>query len=65
MKVFNDAGNMRPTGVKNREFEVLRKLDHVNIVRMIASETEVCTLQQCKDVSYIVGGVCIISHSEQ
>lgn len=32
---------MRPLEVRRREFDVLSKLDHVNIVRIVASETEV------------------------
>ena len=41
IKVSNNLGMMRPLEVRRREFDVLSKLDHVNIVRIIATETEV------------------------
>lgn len=40
IKTFNDASRKRHPGVQIREFEVLRKLDHVNVVKMIAMEEE-------------------------
>lgn len=41
MKVSNNLGMMRPLEVRRREFEVLNKLNHENIVKLYASETEV------------------------
>ncbi|KAJ7331255.1 dendritic cell proliferation [Desmophyllum pertusum] len=40
MKVSNNLGMMRPLEVRRREFEVLNKLNHENIVKLYASETE-------------------------
>ena len=42
MKVFSHAAHMRPHAVQMREFQVMRKLDHKNIVRLLAIEDEVC-----------------------
>ncbi len=41
IKVSNQLGMMRPLEVRRREFEVLNKLNHENIVKLFASETEV------------------------
>ena len=41
MKISNQLGMMRPVEVRRREFEVLNKLNHENIVKLYASETEV------------------------
>ena len=41
MKVFNQMSYMRPHSIQMREFDVLRKLDHDNIVRLLAVEEEV------------------------
>lgn len=41
IKVSNQLGMMRPLEVRRREFEVLNKLNHENIVKLYASETEV------------------------
>ena len=41
IKVSNNLGMMRPFDVRRREFEVLAKLNHENIVKIYASETEV------------------------
>lgn len=38
MKVFNTASYLRPREVQVREFEVLRKLNHQNIVKLFAVE---------------------------
>ena len=35
---------MRPVEVRRREFEVLNKLNHENIVKLFASETEVSSI---------------------
>jgi len=42
VKVFSHAAHMRPHAVQMREFQVMRKLDHKNIVRLLAIEDEVC-----------------------
>lgn len=41
MKVFNNASYLRPQEVQMREFEVLRKLNHKNIVKLFAVEETV------------------------
>lgn len=41
VKVFNNASYMRPQEVQLREFEVLRKLNHKNIVKLFAIEEAV------------------------
>ncbi|XP_073904577.1 inhibitor of nuclear factor kappa-B kinase subunit epsilon isoform X5 [Castor canadensis] len=38
VKVFNTASYLRPLEVQEREFEVLRKLNHQNIVKLFAVE---------------------------
>ncbi|XP_075766260.1 inhibitor of nuclear factor kappa-B kinase subunit epsilon isoform X2 [Pelodiscus sinensis] len=38
VKVFNNASYLRPQEVQMREFEVLRKLNHKNIVKLFAVE---------------------------
>lgn len=41
MKVFNTASYLRPREVQVREFEVLRKLSHQNIIKFFAVEETV------------------------
>ncbi|KFP88235.1 Inhibitor of nuclear factor kappa-B kinase subunit epsilon, partial [Apaloderma vittatum] len=41
VKVFNNASYLRPQEVQMREFEMLRKLNHVNIVKLFAVEETV------------------------
>ena len=41
MKTFNEMGHRRPLQVQMREFDVLRKLNHKNIVKLLAIEEEV------------------------
>lgn len=41
MKVFNSASYRRPPEVQVREFEVLRRLNHQNIVKLFAVEETV------------------------
>lgn len=41
MKVFSQAAHMRPYDVQMREFEVMKKLQHKNIVPLLAIEDEV------------------------
>ncbi|PKU27488.1 inhibitor of nuclear factor kappa-b kinase subunit epsilon [Limosa lapponica baueri] len=38
VKVFNNASYLRPQEVQMREFEMLRKLNHKNIVKLFAVE---------------------------
>ena len=40
VKSFNHASHMRPYEVQEREFEVLKKANHQNIVRLIAIKEE-------------------------
>ena len=41
VKTFNRMSQMRPLEVQMREFDVLQKLNHENIVRLLAVEEEV------------------------
>lgn len=41
VKVFNKASYLRPQEVQMREFEMLRKLNHKNIVKLFAVEETV------------------------
>lgn len=41
MKVFNTTSYLRPREVQVREFEVLRKLNHQNIIKLFAVEETV------------------------
>ena len=41
MKTFNSASHMRPVDIQMREFDVLKKLGHENIVQLHAIEEEV------------------------
>lgn len=41
MKTFNDMGYMRPVQVQIREFDIIQKLKHKNIVKLIGIEEEV------------------------
>ncbi|KAJ8783592.1 hypothetical protein J1605_008635 [Eschrichtius robustus] len=43
IKVFNNISFLRPVDVQMREFEVLKKLNHKNIVKLFAIEEEVTT----------------------
>ncbi|KAG8238785.1 hypothetical protein J437_LFUL018695 [Ladona fulva] len=40
VKAFNALSQLRPAAVQAREFEVLRKVDHENVVRLLAIEEE-------------------------
>lgn len=42
VKCFNHLSHMRPYDVQKREFEVLKKVSHENIVKLLAIEEEVC-----------------------
>lgn len=41
VKSFNHLSHMRPYEVQKREFEVLKKVNHENIVKLLAIEEEV------------------------
>nr|XP_046240121.1 inhibitor of nuclear factor kappa-B kinase subunit epsilon [Scatophagus argus]XP_046240122.1 inhibitor of nuclear factor kappa-B kinase subunit epsilon [Scatophagus argus] len=55
VKVFNMASYNRPHDVQMREFEMLRKLNHSNIVRLYAVE-ELPTKQKVLVMEYCSGG---------
>jgi len=40
VKTFNQVSHMRPYDVQMREFEVLRKVKHQNIVKLLAIEDD-------------------------
>lgn len=40
MKTFNQMSHMRPIDVQMREFEVLQKVNHENIVKLLAIEDD-------------------------
>lgn len=56
IKVSNNLGMMRPLEVRRREFDVLSKLDHVNIVRIVATETELRTQNEIIVMELCSGG---------
>lgn len=41
VKTFNSASQLRPVDIQMREFEVLKRLGHENIVQLHAIEEEV------------------------
>ena len=41
VKTFNSASQLRPVDIQKREFEILKKLGHENIVQLHAIEEEV------------------------
>ena len=43
IKVSNNFGMMRPVEIRRREYDVLLKLHHENIVKIFATEVEVIT----------------------
>ena len=43
IKVSNSFGMMRPVEIRRREYDVLLKLNHENIVKIFATEVEVNT----------------------
>lgn len=40
VKTFNQMSHMRPVDVQMREFEVLQKVSHENIVKLLAIEDD-------------------------
>ncbi|XP_050003564.1 inhibitor of nuclear factor kappa-B kinase subunit epsilon [Alexandromys fortis] len=59
VKVFNSASYRRPPEVQVREFEVLRKLDHQNVVKLFAveetggSQQKVIVMEYCPSGSLL------------
>ncbi|KAJ6659834.1 hypothetical protein lerEdw1_018289, partial [Lerista edwardsae] len=53
VKVFNNTSYLRPQEVQIREFEVLRRLNHQNIVKLFAVEEIVLVMECCSDGSLL------------
>ena len=61
MKTFTRSSELRPVDVQLREFEVLQKLDHANIVRLMAIEEDVsATAYFFKDFTKYLNNDCEI-----
>lgn len=56
VKVFNTASYLRPREVQEREFEVLRKLNHQNIVKLFAVEETGGSRQRVLVMEHCSGG---------
>uniref|UniRef100_A0A8C9M1M7 Inhibitor of nuclear factor kappa B kinase subunit epsilon n=1 Tax=Panthera tigris altaica TaxID=74533 RepID=A0A8C9M1M7_PANTA len=56
VKVFNTASYLRPREVQVREFDVLRKLNHQNIVKLFAVEETGGSRQKVLVMEYCSGG---------
>uniref|UniRef100_A0A8D2KWQ7 Inhibitor of nuclear factor kappa B kinase subunit epsilon n=1 Tax=Varanus komodoensis TaxID=61221 RepID=A0A8D2KWQ7_VARKO len=56
VKVFNTASYLRPQEAQIREFEVLRKLNHQNIVKLFAVEEIESSKQKVLVMEYCSGG---------
>ncbi|XP_053771531.1 inhibitor of nuclear factor kappa-B kinase subunit epsilon isoform X2 [Desmodus rotundus] len=56
VKVFNTASYLRPHEVQVREFEVLRKLNHQNIVKLFAVEETGASRQKVLVMEYCSSG---------
>ncbi|NXD12059.1 IKKE kinase, partial [Nothocercus nigrocapillus] len=56
VKVFNDASYFRPQEVQMREFEMLRKLNHKNIVKLFAVEETGSSKQKVLVMEYCSSG---------
>ncbi|XP_037011253.2 inhibitor of nuclear factor kappa-B kinase subunit epsilon [Artibeus jamaicensis] len=56
VKVFNNASYLRPREVQVREFEVLRKLNHQNIVKLFAVEETGASRQKVLVMEYCSSG---------
>uniref|UniRef100_A0A3Q2PBN4 TANK-binding kinase 1 n=1 Tax=Fundulus heteroclitus TaxID=8078 RepID=A0A3Q2PBN4_FUNHE len=52
VKVFNNLSFLRPLDVQMREFEVLKKLNHKNIVKLFAVEEETNTRHKVLVMEY-------------
>ncbi|XP_060701254.1 serine/threonine-protein kinase TBK1-like isoform X2 [Hemiscyllium ocellatum] len=56
VKVFNHVSYLRPYEVQMREFEMLRKLNHKNIVKLFAVEEVGTSKQKVLVMEYCAGG---------
>ncbi|NXD69232.1 IKKE kinase, partial [Eolophus roseicapillus] len=56
VKVFNSVSYLRPQEVQMREFEMLRKLNHKNIVKLFAVEETGSSKQKVLVMEYCSGG---------
>ncbi|XP_057584836.1 inhibitor of nuclear factor kappa-B kinase subunit epsilon isoform X2 [Hippopotamus amphibius kiboko] len=56
VKVFNTASYLRPREVQMREFEVLRKLNHQNIIKLFAVEETGSSRQKVLVMEYCSSG---------
>lgn len=54
VKVFNSISFLRPVDVQMREFEVLKKLNHKNIVKLFAIEEEVMKCMVVTTLSFLL-----------
>ena len=61
VKTFNQLSHMRPHEVQMREFEVLKKVNHESIVKLLAIEEEV-RLGLTSICFYVTGNKNIKSH---
>ncbi|XP_078061596.1 serine/threonine-protein kinase TBK1-like [Mustelus asterias] len=66
VKVFNQVSYLRPYEVQMREFEMLRKLSHKNIVKLFAVEEVGATKQKVLVMEYCAGGslLSVLEESE-
>ena len=64
VKTFNQLSHMRPQEVQMREFEVLQKVKHENIVKLLAIEEEqegrgkVIVMELCTGELYFDFQIC-------
>lgn len=67
VKVFNNLSFLRPLDVQMREFEVLKKLNHKNIVKLFAVEEEVgsCGCRQRRSGPGLILGLFAVQHPSQ
>ncbi|XP_063811235.1 inhibitor of nuclear factor kappa-B kinase subunit epsilon [Pseudophryne corroboree] len=56
VKVFNNSSYLRPYEVQMREFEMLGKLNHINIVKLFAVEETGSTKQKVLIMEYCASG---------
>ncbi|KAI7693198.1 hypothetical protein SSS_06281 [Sarcoptes scabiei] len=56
VKCFNHLSQMRPYEVQKREFEVLKKVNHENIVKLLAIEEEIESKQKVLVMELCTGG---------
>ena len=56
VKSFNHLSHMRPYEVQKREFEVLKKVNHENIVKLLAIEEEIESQHKVLIMELCTGG---------